>query len=670
MYFLFFFVINSVSKTFLTRINIDGIPLHSFSSTKHDYFVQIPYSKNRVKINAFTNNPKKPAKIYLDKKEMVMGSLLNCTGFTSFRITYESVDKKSHQYNLNFVHVSPIRDPIRISTSKRLTPKNIEQSPLINSPKIVGTLGNTDFLHYISTTGERPIKFTAAGLPTTLTLDEDKGIIKGTSPKEQGEYKVNITATNIYGSDEIALKIVVGDKQRLTPVQGWSSWYTQSLAISEDGVIQMAESAVRNGINDYGYLYMNIDDAWQGPRNNEKPPKLVGKRPFINNGISYGGFGDFNNLTSYLHSIGLKAGIYSGPKPSTYAGFLGSSSYNESGMDYDIFSPNNGNPNSRGPIFDSNGTGSGSDGLPGVYQPTQYYGSSFIEYETSAGGKEVGPIWLGPVDVQTFADWGFDFMKWDWLLLGNKSLTSTITDSLNKASINSGRSMVLSLSNNIGHDHQFMQSMKEIGASMARISLDIMDNWFSMIATARESLYFIDLAASKEGFWPDLDMLQIGYLGNAGGLNTQFHKTHLSNDEQYFQISFWAIYPAPMILSCDLSQLDGDDFTLGLIKNREVTLINQDSLGATTKLLNKQESILVRELDDGTVALGVFNYGNLEIDLTVKLEDVENETGVKFPKGARLRSVWDQIDVGVVDGEFNINLKMHQGFLYKLIPIA
>ena len=151
-------------------------------------------------------------------------------------------------------------------------------------------------------------------------------------------------------------------------------------------------------------------------------------------------------MTDYLHSIGFKVGIYSGPKPSTYAGFLGSSSFNSSGMDYNNFSPYNGNTNERGPIYDENGTGYGTDGNPGVWQPTQYYGAYFYGYEESPGGKSVGTYWFGAIDVQQFANWGFDFMKWDWLLYNDVTLTKELTKSLSDASKNSGRNMVLSLS--------------------------------------------------------------------------------------------------------------------------------------------------------------------------------------------------------------------------------
>ncbi|KAK8846060.1 hypothetical protein M9Y10_020061 [Tritrichomonas musculus] len=668
--FLFFAV--AFSKTFLTHIKIDGYPIQSFATTKHEYFISIPYSKQTTRIEAFTNNPLKPARINsINGAEFLMGSTLQLNGFDTFIISYGSpkTEKSSKKYKVHFVQVSPITMPIHVSSHSRLTPNEEPQSPLINSAKVIGSLPNTEFQHYISTTGERPITYTANGLPSSLQLNENTGIITGRSPSEKGEYTVQITATNSFGSDSVNIKIVIGDKQRLTPVQGWSSWYTQSQAISEDGVLKMAESAIKSRINDYGFVYLNIDDCWQGNRTEEKPPKLTGKRPFINNGVTYGGFPNMTNLTSYIHSIGLKIGIYSGPKPSTYAGFLGSSSFNSSGMDYNNFSPYNGNDNSRGPKFDDTGSGSGSDGLPGVYQPSQYYGSWFSGYESSPGGKEVGPFWFGEVDVATFSEWGFDFMKWDWLLYGNVTLTKELTKSLTQASSSSGRSIVLSLSNNVGHNHELMQSVKDIGASMARITTDISDNWFSMSSAASEALYFIDIAGN--GFYPDPDMLQIGYIGTPNGLNTKFHKTHLAKVEQYFQLSFWAIYPAPMILSCDLSQLDGDDFTMGLLKNREVILINQDSLGIPSKKLkDNSDDVIVRELDDGSVALGVFNFVIMERNLNIYLADIEKVTGVKFPKGATLRSVWEQKDVGVVDGNFTITLEGHQGLLYKLIPIV
>ena len=660
-----------ISKAYLTKILVDGIPIQSFSSEKNEYNIQIPQEKQSVKIDVSTSNQLYHANLKDSQgKEFPLGSTIQLNETNTFIISLNSskTEEISNIYKIKFIHSPYITKPIFISPKSRLTPIEEIKSPLINTAKIVGSLPCTDFHYYISTTGERPISFIAENLPKGLSLDEKTGTISGKSPSEKSEYNIKITATNKYGADSINLKLIIDDMPRLTPIQGWSSWYTQSQAISEDSIFKMADAAIKTGINNYGFIYLNIDDCWQGNRNNENPPKLNGKKPFTNNGIHYGGFSNMLDLTTKIHSMGLKIGIYSGPKPSTYAGFLGSSSFNANGMDTDFFSPNNGNDNNKGPIFDENGNGSGSDGLPGVWQPTQYYGSWFPGYESSPGGKEMGKFWFGETDVQQFADWGFDFMKWDWLLYNDVALTEKLTTSLVHASNNSGRSIVLSLSNNVGHNRELMKKVKELGSSMARIGCDINDNWKSISSAAIEALHFIDI--SGNGFYPDPDMLQIGYIGIPNGLNTKFHKTHLTVAEQYFQLSFWAIYPAPLILSCDLSLLDGDDFTLGLLKNREMILINQDSLGIpSAKLNNNNNDVIVRKLDDGVVAIGVFNYDNENKDITISLNDVSKVTGVTFPKGATIRSVWEQKDVGIVENEFTVTLEGHQGMLYKLIPI-
>lgn len=261
-----------------------------------------------------------------------------------------------------------------------------------------------DFHHYISTTGERPISLIVENLPTCLFFDEKSGTICGKTPSELGRHDIKITAINKHGADSIILKLINCGKPRLTPVQGWSSWYTKSLAISEDCVMKMADAAIQPGINNYGFLYLNIDDCLQGYRNDENPPKLTGKKPFTNNEIKYGGFSNMSDLTSKIHSKGLKICFYSCPKPSTYAGFLGSSSFNANGMDTDFFSPYNNNDNVKGPVFDEEGNEHGPEFKPGVWQPTQFYGSWFPGYKSSPGGKEVGKFWFGDIDAQQFAD--------------------------------------------------------------------------------------------------------------------------------------------------------------------------------------------------------------------------------------------------------------------------
>ena len=78
--------------------------------------------------------------------------------------------------------------------------------------------------------------------------------------------------------------------------------------------------------------------------------------------------------------------------------------------------------------------------------------------------------------------------------------------------------------------------------------------------------------------------------------------------------SLWSLLSAPLLIGCDLERLD--DFTLNLLTNDEVIAVNQDILGkqATPVLIDGDIQVWVKELEDGTKAVGVFNLGNQIVD--------------------------------------------------------
>lgn len=97
-----------------------------------------------------------------------------------------------------------------------------------------------------------------------------------------------------------------------TPPMGWSSWNRFAAAIDDKTVRQIADHLVSSGLRDAGYVYVNIDDGWQGTRG---PDGAI--RPNAR-------FPDMKALADYVHARGLKIGIYSSPGPKTCAGFTGS----------------------------------------------------------------------------------------------------------------------------------------------------------------------------------------------------------------------------------------------------------------------------------------------------------------------------------------------------------
>ena len=97
-----------------------------------------------------------------------------------------------------------------------------------------------------------------------------------------------------------------------TPPMGWNSWNYFAEKVTDKDIRDSADQIVASGMRDAGYIYVNIDDTWEGERDA--------------NGVLHSNskFPDMKALADYVHSKGLKIGIYSSPGPRTCANFAGS----------------------------------------------------------------------------------------------------------------------------------------------------------------------------------------------------------------------------------------------------------------------------------------------------------------------------------------------------------
>jgi alpha-galactosidase len=107
------------------------------------------------------------------------------------------------------------------------------------------------------------------------------------------------------------------DKIALTPPMGWNSWNYFACKVTDADVRGAADAIASNGMKEAGYIYVNIDDCWQGERDGQG---------FIHPNSK---FHDIKALADYVHGKGLKLGIYSSPGPKTCAGFEGSLGHEE-----------------------------------------------------------------------------------------------------------------------------------------------------------------------------------------------------------------------------------------------------------------------------------------------------------------------------------------------------
>jgi alpha-galactosidase len=185
--------------------------------------------------------------------------------------------------------------------------------PSINGPRITGATPGRPFLFRIPATGDGPLTFSARGLPAGVELDPSTGIISGSLAGEATSV-VELTVRGAKGTAKRELTIVGGkDKLALTPPMGWNSWNVWGVGVDTEKVKSSADAMVKSGLAGHGFQYINIDDGWEGTRT------LDGELP-----ADAAKFPDMKALGDYVHSLGLKFGIYSSPGPTTCGGRVGS----------------------------------------------------------------------------------------------------------------------------------------------------------------------------------------------------------------------------------------------------------------------------------------------------------------------------------------------------------
>ena len=138
--------------------------------------------------------------------------------------------------------------------------------------------------------------------------------------------------------------------------------------------------------------------------------------------------------------------------------------------------------------------------------------------------------------------------------------------------------------------------------------------------------------------------------------------TSLTPNEQYSYMSMWSLMAAPLIFSGDMAKLD--PFTLNVLCNAEVIDVDQDALGKQARILRHTagEFVLVKDLEDGSKAVGIFNLGPVRSQISVSWADL----GLAGKQTAR--DLWRQKDIGVSEGNFSATVPRHGVVFVRLSP--
>jgi alpha-galactosidase len=398
---------------------------------------------------------------------------------------------------------------------------------------------------------------------------------------------------------------------------GWNSWNCFAQTVSAEKIKAAADAMVSTGLADHGWSYVNIDDYWQNHLPTDEKTLQDLVRPFRD-------------------ERGVIASNVRFPDMKGLADYI-----HARGLKAGLYS-------SPGP---------------------------------TTCGKCAGSWLHEEQDARTFAEWGFDFLKYDWCSYSSVVEGKVPTPSgvpVRKGSKDDAyashpfkvmggylraqkRDIVFSLCQYGNND--VWKWGAAVGGSSWRTTGDVNDSWRSV----REIGFTQDKAApyAKPGSWTDTDMLILGWIGWG-----RMRPTSLSADEQYAHVSLWCMLSSPLLIGCDMTKLDA--FTLNLLANDEVLAVNQDELGrqATCALRIEEVEgkvadvrIYAKDLADGGRAVAFFNLGVEPVKLAFK------EFGKLKLSGRQVaRDLWRQRDVATPDtakDALPLLLPGHGVLLYK-----
>jgi alpha-galactosidase len=478
-----------------------------------------------------------------------------------------------------------------------------DPQPAMHGPSIVGATPNRPFLFRVAATGTKPLAFSATNLPPGLQLDAGTGIISG-ALLQSDTTLVTLSVSGPAGVAQRVLTIVGGEnKLVLTPPMGWNSWNVWGTKVDQEKVSDAGHQLLSTRLADHGYQYVNIDDSWEeGPL-----PTIVGRW-----------------LRWYLP---------------TFRDSQGNISANGKFPDMKALCDELHQEGLKAGIYSS----------PGPQTCAGYIGS--YQHEDQ--------------DAQTFAHWGFDYLKYDWCTYGRVTKGDDSLEALQKpyrimasALAKTDRDIVYSLCQYGMGEVWKWGADPDIRGNCWRTHSDIVDLWSGFHCGIYD---IIEAQAGLEkyagpGHWNDPDMLMVGVVGLGG-----IHPTRLTPNEQIVHISMWCLLAAPLFIGCDMSKLD--PFTLAILSNDEVLAIDQDPLGKPAARVSKDElgrEVWSRELSDGTRAVGLLNPLPSEQNIEVHWSDI----GLSGPQP--VRDLWLHEDLGSFTDNYSIAVPSHGIVVLKI----
>jgi alpha-galactosidase len=329
-------------------------------------------------------------------------------------------------------------------------------------------------------------------------------------------------------------------------------------------------------------------------------------------------------------------------------------------------------PEIGGPTRDANGRLRGNKRFPDLKAMTDYIHAKGLKAGVyispgprTCGGYE-GSYGHEALDARTFAEWGFDFLKYDWCSYSEKAGGNSL-EQLKKPYqvmwaelLKQDRDIVHNLCQyGMGEVWKWGGEVGHCWRTTGDLGLERGGNLPGFYSIGFSNARHWENA--KPGCWNDPDYILIGWVGDASRMG-EGTPTSLTPNEQYAYMSMWCLMAAPLVFSGDMGKLD--PFTVNVLCNPEVIEVDQDPLGKQARIIRKTktEFVLAKAMEDGSQALGLFNLGPVE----APLQAAWTELGLAGKQ--RVRDLWRQQDLGVSDREFRASVARHGVALVRLWP--
>ena len=359
-----------------------------------------------------------------------------------------------------------------------------------------------------------------------------------------------------------------------TPVLGWSSWSFLRKDPTPAKIEAQARAMKKSGLQKLGYKYVNLDDMWY-PCPGPQGPEVGPNGRWVIDSSRFPAHGDTNGikaLADYVHSLGMKFGIYVTP-----------------GISKQAVSKNT-------PI---KGTQYTADQIaePSVKENNYNCGGMVRINFDKPGAQAFINSW-----ADMLASWGVDYIKLD----GVKNSNAADVKAWSNAIRQSGRPMVLDATQ--GSYTQVLAPTLMKYANQWEFPPDVecyrcekggssypLTSWANVEKRFNYAAEWQPYAGP--GGFNDYDSIEVGNGSNDG----------LTPTERQTQLSLWALASAPLILGVDLTHLNPQD--LKYLKNTAVLAVDQDSIAAKRVLDNSSQQVFAKMEPDGDAIVGLFNTG-------------------------------------------------------------